>query len=152
MDEQRTTIEALAEKRGYTATFHDGLCDLRDTLTGMLWRDAPLEDAAQYLRDPINGSGITDALLKGINLDQYDAVVGRLCYADGTAVLLHRTGPGPHWNLVTRSTSQFHNFGDMALYATALCGMNRRDDKRYTTLRRAYRQHLETGTPLRELL
>lgn len=153
MTEKEEIIEILAAEQGYRAIFHDGLCDLHPVKPGVLsWGDAPIDDAKADLQTPLNASGTASAILRGIDLTRYNSLAGRFEYPGGVAILLHRTGPGTSWDVVTRSTSSFHDLSSAATYAAALCDGAQRKAKRYATLRRAYHEHLKTGTPLRDLL
>lgn len=146
MDRQ---LVELAQKRGYEIlNVQDGMCDLRNTDTGMIWQEAPLEDVRTYLQDPL-GEPPEDALYDGLALDRY-GVIGHFWFNGHCALMMQarKADPCPYCVEYCGSGRYFRDFDSMMVYAGLRFGggLNRRDAE---TLDRLYRKHRQAGTPIR---
>lgn len=153
--EQRVINEA--QNRGYEIqNMHGGMCDLLDRETGLLWKDAPLEDVERYIMDRLDGSAIYPSMLiAGLALDRYD-VIGNFWF-EGKPVLLMRSKQAdfPRFCVYGRiggygGSRYFRDFNSAMTFACIRYGGKRRlSQHNLNVLDIMQRKHLENGTPIR---
>ncbi len=144
------TLFERAMEHGYRLYEHDGLFDVYDEETKMLWQNAPLEDVAEYLSNPFFDI-VERAAWDGLDSENFN-VFGVLNYYGESVILMQkkqaRTGYTPFCVEFRGSGRYFHDFQSMAAYAINRFGGRPLSFKREQALADLYHAHLKQGTPI----
>ena len=141
-----------AQYRGYEIqNVRGNVCDLLDMETGMLWKDAPLEDARRYIMERLDNEAVClSVLMDGIAFDRYN-VIGNLWYKEKPVLLMQsKKSDYLPWCVQYGGSGQyFRDFESMMAYAfIRFCG-DLLTPNQYKILRDMCQDHRKNGTPIR---
>ena len=150
-------MTAEEEKRYVITNANGSTCDMRDVETGMLWKNAPLEDVQDYIDWQANRTPATAEATIGCDLDNY-SIVSAFPSKTGFVLLMasrKRDDPFP-WCIRSIdqkrriSTRYFRDVDSLLSYAGIFLCSKRLTHEQYAALSEMYwRRHFEKHMPIR---
>ena len=144
------------EEKWYKITNENGsTCDMEDVESGMLWKNAPIEDVQHYIDWQANRTPVMAEAEVWQDLDDYN-IVSCFSFNTGFVLLMASKKADAAYPWCVKSTAPdhmagntfFRDFDSMMTYVGIyLC--NKLDPKQHIALLHLYSHHFNFGTPIR---